>query len=175
MVGGARGAVSAAQVVLLCTHPTARHADPVSLSWNALPGIGSSLARRPSGSGSGSAGTRRSTTSGWPWCMPSGVRKPLPCFPHPPAAPSQQSAVTLEPWLQMHACMLLMCYPFVCAGIASVMLWEAITPVSFALAVLPPLWVAWSLHDNLLRSPIFYGMLLMMPLKFVPGGPFRWI
>lgn len=55
------------------------------------------------------------------------------------------------------------------------MLWEAVTPVSLALAVLPPLWVAWSLHDNLLRSPIFYGMLLMMPLKFVPGGPFRWI
>jgi hypothetical protein len=65
--------------------------------------------------------------------------------------------------------------PFLCAGIASVMLWEVVTPVSLALAVLPPLWVAWSLHDNLLRSPIFYGMLLMLPLKFVPGGPFRWI
>ena len=67
-----------------------------------------------------------------------------------------------------------MCAPIL-AGIASVVLWEVLTPVSLALAVLPPLWVAWALHDNLLTSPILWGMLVMMPLKFVPGGPFRWI
>ena len=55
------------------------------------------------------------------------------------------------------------------------MLWELVTPASFVLAVLPPLWVAWALHDNVFKSPIFYGMLLMAPLKFPLWAPFRWI
>lgn len=65
------------------------------------------------------------------------------------------------------------CVPF--AGILATIMWETLTPATFAIAVLPPLWIGWALHDNLLKSPIFYALLLMMPLKFPIGYPIRWI
>ncbi|CAL8472162.1 g11704 [Coccomyxa elongata] len=60
-------------------------------------------------------------------------------------------------------------------GIFVTILWETITPVSFVIAVLPPLWVAWALHGNLFKSPIFYTLVAMCFLKFPIGYPIRWI
>ena len=61
------------------------------------------------------------------------------------------------------------------AGVLATFLYEAITPVSVAIAVLPPLWVAWALHDNILKAPIFWALVVMMPLKFPLFHPFKWI
>ena len=61
------------------------------------------------------------------------------------------------------------------AGIFATVLYEAITPVSVLIAVLPPLWAAWALHDNILKAPIFWALIFMLPLKFPPFFPFKWI
>ena len=61
------------------------------------------------------------------------------------------------------------------AGIFATVLYEAITPVSVLIAVLPPLWAAWALHDNILKAPIFWALIFMLPLKFPPFHTFKWI
>lgn len=53
--------------------------------------------------------------------------------------------------------------------------WEVLVPVSFLWAVALPVHCAWSLYDRPIFNPITVGLLLMLPLKFYPGGPFRWI
>ena len=61
------------------------------------------------------------------------------------------------------------------AGILAVIFYEAITPVSVLIAVGPPLWVAWALHGNVLKAPTFWALIAMLPLKFPPFHPFKWI
>lgn len=60
-------------------------------------------------------------------------------------------------------------------GIFATVLYEAVTPVSVLIAVVPPLWVAWALHENILKAPIFWALVVMMPMKFPPFHPFKWI
>ncbi len=57
----------------------------------------------------------------------------------------------------------------------AVIFYEAITPVSVLIAVGPPLWVAWALHGNVLKAPTFWALIAMLPLKFPPFHPFKWI
>ena len=65
--------------------------------------------------------------------------------------------------------------PSLVAGILAVIFYEAITPVSVLIAVGPPLWVAWALHGNVLKAPTFWALIAMLPLKFPPFHPFKWI
>lgn len=59
------------------------------------------------------------------------------------------------------------------AGVFFTVVWEAIVPTSLFWALVPPLWLAWSLYDNWIASPFMLGLLIMLPLKFPPYGPIR--
>jgi hypothetical protein len=50
-------------------------------------------------------------------------------------------------------------------------------PVSFTLALLLPLYYSWVVWDRWWVSPVFIGMLVMAPFKFVPWGwaYFCWV
>lgn len=60
------------------------------------------------------------------------------------------------------------------AGVMFTVIWEAIVPTSVFWALIPPLWAAWTLYDNWIQSPFMLGLLIMLPLKFPPFGPWRW-
>ncbi|KAK9799393.1 hypothetical protein WJX73_000763 [Symbiochloris irregularis] len=51
-------------------------------------------------------------------------------------------------------------------GLVVTVIWEAIVPTNFFLAVVPPLFVSWALYDNWLMSPFILGLIIMLPLKF---------
>ncbi|KAK9836115.1 hypothetical protein WJX81_002408 [Elliptochloris bilobata] len=51
--------------------------------------------------------------------------------------------------------------------------WQLLTPHTLLLSLLPPLWVAWSVYPNMFINPIGFALLLMMPMKFVPGTYWR--
>lgn len=59
-------------------------------------------------------------------------------------------------------------------GVMFTVIWEAIVPTSVFWALIPPLWAAWTLYDNWIQSPFMLGLLIMLPLKFPPFGPWRW-
>lgn len=52
--------------------------------------------------------------------------------------------------------------------------YEALAPVSVFWAILLPSHAAWVLYDRWYVSPVFLGMLALMPLKFVPWAPWAW-
>lgn len=58
-----------------------------------------------------------------------------------------------------------------CAGFLAVIFYETITPVNIIITVLVPLWVAWAFSKNILKSPILWGIIVMLPLKYPPGIP----
>jgi hypothetical protein len=54
------------------------------------------------------------------------------------------------------------------ADFAATLVFEAFMPVAFVPAVLLPLWYAWVLWDDWWRSPVFLGLLLTAPMKWLP-------
>ncbi len=48
-------------------------------------------------------------------------------------------------------------------------------PVSFLFALAMPWYYAWVVWDRWWLSPVFLGLALMTPLKFVPWAEFCWV
>lgn len=57
----------------------------------------------------------------------------------------------------------------------STVLYELFLPVSVTFALLLPLYFAWVIWDDWWRSPLFVGMAIMAPIKFVPWAEMCWI
>ena len=61
------------------------------------------------------------------------------------------------------------------AAIAMTFSWQCVTPHTLLPSLLPPLWVAWAMYDNMFINPIGFALFIMIPSKFVPGAYWRII
>ena len=59
------------------------------------------------------------------------------------------------------------------------LIWEALVPAAVAWAIAVPLYFVLTSYElsfrGLLLNPIMVGLVLMLPLKFYPGMPVRWV
>ena len=57
--------------------------------------------------------------------------------------------------------------------------WETLVPAAVAWAIVVPLYFVLTSYElrfrSLVLNPISVGLILMLPLKFYPGMPVRWV
>ncbi len=66
-----------------------------------------------------------------------------------------------------------------CAVLGATVIWETLVPAAIVWAIAVPLYYVATLYPPRFRwlvfNPISVGLLLMLPLKFYPGMPVRWV